>query len=167
MSNSHHGSATTDFVEDMRATEPVMGVTGFQGKTQAELWAHICKTNEHIGNIVSALESDAKDRQKAILVSPANELSGEITQKMKERVAVLRLDLRKLGLGHKVVDNILRVEMTRLNSEYPVVQSMSDAEFESRAGLVQRAVERYSSIDFGALAEQAADEHHRASRGRG
>lgn len=159
MSKPHHGSACTDFIEDMREEEPAIGGAGFQGKTQAELWAHICKTNGHIGNIVRALESDAKDRQKASLESPKNELPGVITLKMKERITALKQELQKLGLGHKVVDNVLRVEVMRLNSEYPCQRQqfaggMSDAEFATRTERVRAAGQNYGDMDLGELASQ-------------
>lgn len=97
---------------DLREQKAEPGKTGFTGKTQAELWAHLKKIPS-IGQIVNTIESEIIARNAAMSRPNAGETPGHIQQNIDRNIRGLEKALREARLGNRVTDNLLRVEMPR------------------------------------------------------
>ena len=167
---------------DLRKQTAEPGKTGFTGKTQAELWAHLKKIPAigdapSIGQIVNTIESEIIARNAAMSQPNAGETPGHIQQNIDRNIRGLEKALREARLGNRVTDNLLRVEMpremARLEKKHAVsalqaldampehvvvewvgerVAAEADTSFAARAANVAAASARYDNVDLGGIA---------------
>jgi hypothetical protein len=124
----------SEILRDIRDEKPEAGKNGFKGRTNAELWEHLIKQPQ-----VEAVVNDLKDLTQTgieaieeakgvggpvkgqslldILVSkqgiPSN-VSDDLYKKRHELVMVLRRE----GIGHKVVDELVREQMRQIKEKF-------------------------------------------------